>query len=157
MGFYLVVISSLYSTFFSFMVMIFARWRPPKKWSSWCYSKSRFAKWFEKKRERSRLLGPSRIDLFHLSSFVIFSTIGFLSIVTFLFDIFTSFLLTNLLGKIGILVTCLLILFIPMVYEAFLAIWWLIVNRNSPTDKQLKQIVKEDKENKKKIDKINKK
>ncbi len=150
MGFYLVVLACLYGAIFSFTMMITVKQKPPEAWSDWCHSKSRFAKWLEKKLEHSRFLGPLLVDRFHLVGFMSFFSFFVVSAALFVVDFGTGLSITKFLGTTGIFIALLFFLLAPPFYEAFLVIWWSIADRNASRNQQIKQLKKITKRNKKK-------
>lgn len=152
MKFYVVALVSLFMAIFAFVMMSSAKPRPPEPWGDWAYSNSRFARWIERLRKKSRLLGPLRIDKFRMASFVVTTIIFGASAVALVIDFSTGLAVTEFLGTVGLAIAILCVVLPPVLYEAFLTIWWSIVdhvsNRSSEI-KRLKSIIK-NRNNKKK-------
>lgn len=142
MGFYLIVIATLLSLLFSFVMMVTVKQDPPAAWSNWCYSKSRLAKWFEKRRKSSFYWGILRIDLFHLIGFIFSSVLFIASVIVLFIDFCTGFSITHLLNDIVILIIFLCVLIASPLYEAFLVVWWSIVDKHSNNNQHVKRIRK---------------
>ena len=151
MKFYVVALASLYMAIFAFVMMVFVKQRPPESWGDWAYSNSRFARWIERLRENSRVLGPLRIDKFRMASFVVTTIVFGIAAVMLVIDLSTGLSVTEFLGTVGLAIAILCVASLPVLYEVFLTIWWAIADHASnrvSKIKRLKSIIKEN--NKKK-------
>ncbi len=140
MGFYLVTVACLSGAVFSYAMMVLVKQKPPKAWGEWPYSKSRFAKWLEKRRENSRFLGPLRVDRFRLAFFTVASVVGLISLLLLAIDLSAGLMITRLLGEIAIAVILAIALLTPPIFEASLVIWWAAIDRHSCKNNQIKRI-----------------
>ena len=150
MGFYVVTLAALFMVAFAFVMMLFVKQRPPESWGDWAYSNSSFAKWIEELRNKSRILGPLHIDRFRMASFVGTTAVFGASVVTFIIDLSTGMAITEFLGDIGVAITLLCVIVIPVFYEASLTIWWSIVDRASIQSNDIKRLKSIEKGRKKK-------
>ena len=114
MEFYLVTLTALFMVAFAFVMMLFVKQRPPESWGDWAYSNSSFAKWIEELRNKSRILGPLHIDRFRMASFVGTTAVFGASVVTFIIDLSTGMAITEFLGDIGVAITLLCVIVIPV-------------------------------------------
>ena len=90
MGFYIVPIVAFCSVVFSFTMMVTPKQNPPEKLGDFAYSKSKLAIWLNKKRNKSKYLGPLRIDKFHFVGFVSSFFILILSLFLMIIDLFSG-------------------------------------------------------------------
>ena len=149
-SFYLILVACIFDVAFSYVMMTSGKQKPPEKWADWCYSKSGFAKYLEKKREHSRFLGPLHIDRFRLTGLIIFSVFCLFSLVIFCIDLGSGFKVTGFLNETAIVIMLICILLTPPLYEAFLVIWWSIIDRRSSKNQQIKRLQQVVKKRKKK-------
>lgn len=140
MGFYIIVLSAAYSTIFSFAMMIMVKQRPPEKWGDRAYSKSRFALWTSKRRMLSKLFGPIKIDIFRLVGTIISLILFIICCIALIIDTASNQIIYVFLGRLLTIIISLFILLVPLLYEAFLIIWWSIVNKNSPNNSRIKKL-----------------
>lgn len=150
MKFYVVALVSLFMAIFAFAMMFFVKQRPPEPWGDWAYSNSRFARWIERRREKSRILGPLRIDKFRMASFAVTTIIFEASAVMLVIDLSTGLSVTNFLGTVGLAIAILCVALLPVLYEAFLTIWWAIADHVSNRSGEIKRLKSIEKGRKKK-------
>ena len=129
--------------------MVRIKQKPPEKWGDWPYSKSKFALWLNKSREKSRLLGQLRVDCFHFAGFIANFMVLIVSIILLAIDISTKQALYKSLGELPTIIIMIGILLAPILYEVFLAVWWSLASRDSPKNLQIKKLKKIKKNNKK--------
>lgn len=150
MEFYVVTLAALFMVAFALVMMLFVKQRPPEPWGDWAYSNSRFAKWLEELRKKTRILGPLRIDKFHMASFVGTTAVLGASTVAFIIDVSTGMAITEFLGAVGIAIILFCVIAAPILYEAFLTIWWSIADRTSNRSSEIKRLKSIKKRRKKK-------
>ena len=150
MKFYVVALASLFMAIFAFAMMFFVKQRPPEPWGDWAYSNSRFARWIERLREKSRIFGPLRIDKFRMASFVVTTIIFGASAVALVIDFSTGLAVTEFLGTVGLTIAILCVALLPVLYEAFLTIWWSIADHVSNRSSEIKRLKSIKNENNKK-------
>lgn len=140
MGFYVVTLAALFMVAFAFVMMLFVKQRPPESWGDWAYSNSRFAKWIEELRDKSRILGSMHIDRFRMASFVGTTAVFGASAITLIIDLSTGMAITEFLGDIGVAISLLCVIAIPVLYEASLTIWWSIADHASSRNSDIKRL-----------------
>ena len=150
MGFYLIVIACLYDVACSYAMMVFQKQKPPRKWGDWPYSKSRLALRLNKVREKSKYLGPLRIDRFHFIGFISSLAIFVISCVALVIDMVSNEVIHLILGDLAIALIAVCAFLAPILYEFFLVIWWSITDKDSSRNSQMKKLKKIKKRNREK-------
>lgn len=120
MKFYILTILCFVSLISSFVFSLFHGAVLPRKWGDCCYSKSKFARLY------NRFL-PFKIfdlDVFYEVEIIVHFILFVASLIIFIIDIFLNYAITNYLGEFTLLVISCCIIILPLLYDFFLTILW---------------------------------
>lgn len=138
MKLFYISLAALFSLLSSFALMIFVKQNPPSKWGDRPYAKKRFALWINHLFNKSSLFHV-RVDWFHLCGMIFSGAVFLASVTSLIIDYMTEMAVSRFLGARGILFIVVGILFIPFLYEAFLVVWWAILDRKNPRIMKLRE------------------
>ena len=133
--------AALFSVLSSFVFMVTIKQKPPYKWGELPYAKNRFALYINRVLKKTKYL-ECRVDVFHFYAFLFFGLLSILLVTLTIIDFSLNQSITKHLGDIFLSFCLVGILLLPVIYEAFLAAWWAILEKDSPRVKKIREFNK---------------